>query len=131
MPAKPRLRAALGQQRRELCCHDEVHTIVAPGRITPQHNDHFAVFTPYHRRWQHTPWRSPLAAPHRLALPPDCDLGADPGTGPSAGRRRDERWPGGETEARRRAHHWLRHGLARYHDDHDVLSAEGTSRLSP
>jgi deoxyribodipyrimidine photo-lyase len=122
-----RLRAALGQQRRQLRCHDEVHTIVAPGRIAPQRKDHFAVFTPYHRRWQQTPWRSPLTAPHRLALPPDLDPGADP----TAGCRRDERWPGGETEARRRAHHWLRHGLARYHDDHDDLNAEGTSRLSP
>lgn len=53
-----RLGDALG--RRELHPHDDVVTAVPPGAVTPTGGDHFAVFTPYHRRWAEQPLRRPL-----------------------------------------------------------------------
>ncbi len=40
-------------------------TVVPPGDVTPQGSDHFAVFTPYFRRWSGEQLRAPLAAPGR------------------------------------------------------------------
>ncbi|NDZ83780.1 deoxyribodipyrimidine photo-lyase, partial [Streptomyces sp. SID10853] len=46
-----RLRTALEADGRRLCVHDAVITAVPPGAVTPAASDHFAVFTPYFRRW--------------------------------------------------------------------------------
>ncbi|MEB3366358.1 cryptochrome/photolyase family protein [Saccharopolyspora mangrovi] len=121
-----RLAEALTAQRYELTVHDAVHTVLAAGAITPQGNDHFAVFTPYHRRWADAARRSIATAPHRMRLPPGVSAPESGTAGTSSGV------PGGETEARRRAHRWLSDDADRYHDRHDDLAAErGTSRLSP
>lgn len=122
------LTAALEARRRRLVCHEGVHNIVAPGAITPQGRDHFAVFTPFHRRWEAAPRRNPEPAPPRLRLPPGIDSPPEPAT---PGARRRTGWRGGETAARGRADRWLREGIDGYHERHDDLAGDATSKLSP
>ncbi len=47
-----RLREALRADGRRLHVHDAVTTVLPPGAVTPQGKDHYAVFTPYFRRWE-------------------------------------------------------------------------------
>ncbi|MET9603486.1 deoxyribodipyrimidine photo-lyase [Streptomyces sp. NPDC006512] len=125
-----RLRAALEARGRRLYVHDTVVTAVAPGAVLPAGSDHFAVFTPYLRRWSELPARTPAPAPRTVPVPPD--IGSDPlpargavtGTSPGLAR-------GGEREARRLLTHWLRDGITHYEDVHDDLAGDATSRLSP
>ena len=125
-----RLRTALEAQGRRLYVHDTVVTAVAPGAVLPAGSDHFAVFTPYLRRWSDLPLRAPAPAPRAVPVPPD--IGSEPlparadvtGTSPGLAR-------GGEREARRLLTHWLRAGITRYEDVHDDLAGDATSRLSP
>ncbi|WP_329562073.1 DNA photolyase family protein [Streptomyces uncialis] len=110
--------------------HDAVVTALPPGAVTPQGSDHFAVFTPYHRRWAEQRLRGPLAAPRKVRVPRDA--GSDPVptraavTGVSPGLTE-----GGERAGRARASRWLRGQLAGYEDGHDDLPGDLTSRLSP
>ncbi|MDQ3885953.1 MAG: deoxyribodipyrimidine photo-lyase, partial [Actinomycetota bacterium] len=95
------LARALAEDGRELVVHEAV-TAVPPGQITPQGGDHFAVFTPYYRRWMNQPMRQPLDPPGRLQLPRirgDAipDAGELCGGAPSP-----DLMPGGEREARHR-----------------------------
>ncbi|MGW7058571.1 cryptochrome/photolyase family protein [Streptomyces sp. NPDC054904] len=125
-----RLRTALEAQGRRLYVHDTVVTAVAPGAVLPAGSDHFAVFTPYLRRWSDLPLRAPAPAPRAVPVPPG--IGSEPlpargdvtGTSPGLAR-------GGEREARRLLTHWLRAGVTRYEDVHDDLAGDATSRLSP
>ncbi|MET8503195.1 deoxyribodipyrimidine photo-lyase [Streptomyces sp. NPDC004787] len=124
------LRKVLEEDGRRLYVHDGVVDVVPPGDVTPQGSDHFAVFTPYYRRWADEPLRTPLAPPRAVRVP----------TGP-----RSERVPtrsaiadvspglaaGGESEGRKRLGSWLAaHGDA-YEERHDDLAGDVTSRLSP
>ncbi|TWF95598.1 cryptochrome/photolyase family protein [Saccharopolyspora dendranthemae] len=121
-----RLAEALASQRCELTVHEAVHTVLPAGEVTPQGNDHFAVFTPYHRRWASAARRSIATAPRHLRLPPTVSAPDAP-----APARTAAPMPGGETEARDRAHRWLDEDADHYHSRHDDLPAErGTSRLS-
>ncbi|MFH9571029.1 cryptochrome/photolyase family protein [Streptomyces sp. NPDC017230] len=124
------LRAALEARGCRLHVHDAVTTVLAPGSVTPASSDHFAVFTPYFRRWCERPVRSVLPAPRRIRVPdgvgsqpPPCrtDL---PGLSPGLP-------PGGESEARKRLTAWLRGPVTGYEDHHDDLAGDATSRLSP
>ncbi|MCX4694848.1 deoxyribodipyrimidine photo-lyase [Streptomyces sp. NBC_01408] len=125
-----RLRAALEADGRRLYVHDTVVTAHAPGVVLPAGSDHFAVFTPYFRRWAELPARAPSAAPRAVRVPEG--VGSEPlpprtaVTGVSPGLAR-----GGETEARRLLTNWLRTGITRYEDTHDDLAGDATSRLSP
>ncbi|MEV7544118.1 deoxyribodipyrimidine photo-lyase [Streptomyces sp. NPDC089915] len=127
-----RLREALRAQGCALHAHDAVITAVAPGAVLPsgRGSDHFAVFTPYLRRWSELPPRRAVAAPRVVRVPEDIGSEEPPRrsavTGTSPGLAR-----GGEDEARRLLTRWLRSGLARYEDTHDDLAADATSRLSP
>ncbi|WP_197371741.1 cryptochrome/photolyase family protein [Streptomyces clavuligerus] len=124
-----RLRAGLSGLRCGLRVHEGVITVVPPGAVTPANRDHFAVFTPYFRRWAEVAPRRVLAAPRSLTVP---ELPGHPlprrrsvtGTAPALAR-------GGEREGRER----LRRGLARdldgYAEHHDDLPGDATSRLSP
>ncbi|MGE5765366.1 MAG: deoxyribodipyrimidine photo-lyase, partial [Mycobacterium leprae] len=47
-----RLCDRLSEERVEVVAHDEVVTVVAPGAVRTAGGDAFAVFSPYHRRWQ-------------------------------------------------------------------------------
>ncbi|MGW1888257.1 cryptochrome/photolyase family protein [Streptomyces sp. NPDC001970] len=125
-----RLRAALEEEGRRLHVHDTVVTAVAPGVITPAGSDHFAVFTPYFRRWSQEEIRGTFGAPRTVHVPER--VGSEPVpsrkgvAGVSAGLA-----GGGESEGRRRLTSWLRDGVARYDDRHDDLAGDATSRLSP
>jgi deoxyribodipyrimidine photo-lyase len=107
----------------EFVIHDDVHTVVAPGAITPTGKDHFAVFGPYHRQWAEAQRRALAPKPARIRLP-RIRVGAvlsSKGNG----------FPGGETAARKRVGSWLRNSAEAYADDHDALAKDNTSRLSP
>lgn len=125
-----RLRRALESEGRRLHVHDTVATAVPPGAVAPASSDHFAVFTPYFRRWTQYHLRAPLTAPRRVPVPDGIGseaLLARGGPGPlSPALAR-----GGESEGRKRLAAWLRGGLGAYEDRHDDLAGDGTSRLSP
>ncbi|WP_405684334.1 DNA photolyase family protein [Streptomyces sp. NBC_01387] len=125
-----RLRAALEADGRRLRVHDAVITAVPPGAVTPAASDHFAVFTPYFRRWSQERLRSVRGAPRVVRVPDGIGSERLPSrkdlTGISAGLAR-----GGETAARTQWSAWRRGGLAGYAAGHDDLSGDATSRLSP
>ncbi|MFC6062518.1 cryptochrome/photolyase family protein [Streptomyces ochraceiscleroticus] len=125
-----RLRQALASAGRRLRVHDAVTTVLPPGEVTPAGRDHFAVFTPYFRRWSQVFPRSPLAAPGAVRVPSDVAsedlLSRRSVTGVSEGLA-----TGGETEGRKRVTAWWRACLAAYEDRHDDLAGDATSRLSP
>src|SRR5690606_26374448 len=64
-----RLRERLGAGGVALRVHETVITAVAPGAVTPVGSDHFAVFTPYARRWDRERLREPLSAPGSVPVP--------------------------------------------------------------
>ncbi|MFI5618835.1 cryptochrome/photolyase family protein [Streptomyces sp. NPDC051567] len=125
-----RLRTALEAEGRRLHVHDGVVTAVAPGAVRPAGSDHFAVFTPYLRRWSELPLRAVAPAPRAVRVPEG--IGSEPlparaaVTGLSPGLAR-----GGEDEARRLLARWLRTGVQDYGAAHDDLAGDATSRLSP
>ncbi|MGW1190996.1 cryptochrome/photolyase family protein [Streptomyces sp. NPDC002559] len=125
-----RLREALAAAGRRLRVHDAVTTVVPPGAVTPAGSDHFAVFTPYFRRWSQVLPRTPLPAPRAVSVPDGVASEGLPFrasvTGVSKGLA-----TGGESEGRRRATAWWRTGAADYADRHDDLAGDATSRLSP
>jgi deoxyribodipyrimidine photo-lyase len=124
-----RLRSALGADGRRLHVHDGVVTVLPPGAVTPAGSDHFAVFTPYFRRWAQERPRDPLPAPRAVHVPEvrSEDLPARSGAGPlSPGLP-----PGGERAARERLTRWLARPVDAYEDRNDDLAADATSRLSP
>ncbi|MCS0636786.1 DNA photolyase family protein [Streptomyces sp. LP05-1] len=127
-----RLRRALEADGRRLRVHDAVVTVVPPGRLTPGGGgrDHFAVFTPYFRRWEKERPREPLAAPHTVQVPAEVRSEELPSR-PSPGELSPGLPEGGETAGRRRLAGWLRGGLDQYEAEHDALGDDATSRLSP
>ncbi|MFE5186164.1 cryptochrome/photolyase family protein [Streptomyces sp. NPDC056628] len=125
-----RLRRALEAQGVRLHVHDTVTTAVAPGAVTPASSDHFAVFTPYFRRWSDHRLRDPLGAPRAVRVPDGVGSEALPGRSGLSGLS-EGLAAGGEKEGRRRLTAWLGAGLAAYEDRHDDLAGDATSRLSP
>ncbi|MFF4159969.1 cryptochrome/photolyase family protein [Streptomyces sp. NPDC001678] len=126
-----RLGRALAADGRELRVHDAVTTAVAPGTLVPSGKDHYAVFTPYHRRWSAERLRPVSPAPRRVELPRVRSLPLPGAAGLARGTAPAGLPKGGETEGRRRLAAWLRSGLAGYAQAHDDLAADATSRLSP
>lgn len=122
-----RLRTEVEALGAELRVHDAVITALPPGWVTPADRDHFAVFTPYFRRWESTALRQAHQAPRRVTVPDSVhgDEVGDARPADSAG------WAAGESAARRKAAAWLRGGLDDYPDRHDDLAGDATSRLSP
>ncbi|KPC96801.1 cryptochrome/photolyase family protein [Streptomyces sp. NRRL F-6602] len=131
-----RLRTALEGTGCALHVHDAVVTVLAPGAVTPSGGrDHFAVFTPYYRRWRDRHGRTPLAAPRSVPVPEAVRSARLPrreevsGTAPGLPR-------GGEPAGRERWAAWRRAGaLTRYGQQgaggQDDLAGDATSRLSP
>jgi deoxyribodipyrimidine photo-lyase len=130
-----RLRTALAPYGCELAVHDAVITVLPPGAETPTGSggDHFAVFTPYLRRWQAAGKRAVLAAPRTVRVPervagdPVPARAAVSGASPGLAA-------GGERTARKRLNSWLSHatsGIRSYGDRHDDLPGDATSKLSP
>lgn len=125
-----RLRDRLARDRRELRVHPASITVVPPGELLPSGRDHFAVFTPYWRRWIDAQRRDRLGAPPRLDLP-DVPPGSLPEPDPAAGEPSPELAVGGETTGRKLLRHWLSSGITEYARRGDDLAADATSRLSP
>ncbi|MFJ9328858.1 cryptochrome/photolyase family protein [Streptomyces sp. NPDC101230] len=125
------LRTALADTGCDLRIHDAVVTALAPGRVVPTGKDHFAVFTPYFRRWEAAGVRGTLTAPRTVQLP-DGELSSDPlpirddvkDVSPGLAE-------GGEQAGRKLGTSWLNGDLADYADGHDDLAGDATSRLSP
>lgn len=126
-----RIREALAGTGCELRVHDAVVTALAPGRVVPTGGkDHFAVFTPYFRRWEAEGVRGTLTAPRTVRVPdgvasdplPDRDTVGN--LSPGLAR-------GGEDAGRKLVTAWLNGPMADYEDGHDDLAGDATSRLSP
>ncbi|MEE1810605.1 cryptochrome/photolyase family protein [Streptomyces sp. BE133] len=130
MRREARLHTALAAVGCTLHVHDAVVTALAPGRIVPAGRDHFAVFTPYLRRWEAVGVRGTLTAPRAVRLPDGVKSGPLPEraevTGVSPGLA-----GGGESAGRRLLSSWLHGPLADYESGHDDLAGDATSRLSP
>lgn len=116
--ARARAKALHNALSCELVVHDDVHTVVPPGLLTPSGKDHFAVFSAYHRQWAAHPLRAAASTPRHISVPRVTG-----GTVPVAEGM-------GETSARRRMTSWLRSAES-YVDQHDMMAVDGTSRLSP
>ncbi|MEV7441668.1 deoxyribodipyrimidine photo-lyase [Streptomyces sp. NPDC091204] len=124
-----RLRHALESDGRRLYVHDGVTTAVPPGAVTPQGSDHFAVFTPYFRRWAAEPLRTPLAAPRAVRVAGGVRSEALPSR--ASVTDVSEGLPtGGEREGRRRLGSWLSRLADTYEERHDDLAGDATSHLS-
>ncbi|WKE68456.1 deoxyribodipyrimidine photo-lyase [Streptomyces sp. WP-1] len=123
------LRRALEADGRRLLVHDAVTVAVPPGELTPAGSDHFAVFTPYHRRWAQAGLRAPLAVPRRIRVP-DGVKGEEPPARKDVTGVSPALPAGGESEGRKRVSAYWRTGLDAYDDTRDDLAADATSRLS-
>ncbi|GAA4637343.1 deoxyribodipyrimidine photo-lyase [Actinoallomurus vinaceus] len=122
-----RLRRVMGGRVR---VHDSVQ-VVPPGAVTPAGRGHFAVFSPYFRRWGRVRVREPLAGPERVPVPAVRSERL-PGRADLTGGEPSPFLPrGGEETAWRRAEDWLDGPIDRYADLRDDLAADATSRLSP
>ncbi|CAN5434154.1 hypothetical protein BH10ACT3_BH10ACT3_08450 [soil metagenome] len=112
-------------------------TVVPPGSTHPSSGGALKVFTPYHRRWLDTPWRSVHRAPSSLRPPAaTAQGGIEPGEIPalselSDAERSPDGMPGGETEGLARLKKWAASSLERYEDQHNALADDDTSRISP
>jgi len=101
-------------------------TVVPPAGLKPAGGGHYRVFTPYWRAWRAATWRSPCPVPQVIAMPPIAETGripVAPGASPDLA-------PGGEQAGRQRFAAWRQRRLAGYHEDHDDLAGDATSRLS-
>lgn len=100
--------------------------VVPAGEVTPTGNDHYQVFSPYHRAWSQVPFGLPDPTPAVIRLPADVEPRAVPAAAFAAPM------PGGETTGVARAGAWLRSHLEGCcSGGHDALAADATSRLSP
>ncbi|MGQ0718312.1 MAG: cryptochrome/photolyase family protein [Pseudonocardiales bacterium] len=127
---------ALGKRLASHGCRLHVHansvTVVEPGAITPAGGRaHFAVFTPYYRRWVAVGIRGLLTAPGRITVPTIATEPLPEAERICSGRRSPQLPQGGETAGRRLLHNWLAGPIHDYEKAHDDLAADSTSRLSP
>ncbi|MET9625689.1 deoxyribodipyrimidine photo-lyase [Streptomyces sp. NPDC006464] len=125
-----RLRRGLEADGRRLYVHDGVVTALPAGAVTPSGSDHFAVFTPYFRRWSTERLREPLDAPRKVPVPQGIRSDPLPAR-PDAATLSPGLAAGGESEGRRRLTAWLGRHADAYEDRHDDLPGDATSRLSP
>lgn len=130
-------RYALSRQRRladalddRLRLHPETLVVVPPGTLLPSGRDHFAVFTPYHRRWDQEQRRPQLDPPEGLSSP-RVRKGTVPGAADiCSGTLAPDLPEPGESAGRSRLDDWLDTAVRHYGDRHDALAADDTSRLS-
>jgi deoxyribodipyrimidine photo-lyase len=126
-----RLESLLTERNRGLTVHDETLVVVPPGAVAPTDKSHFAVFTPYHRRWAEHPQRPVLEAPRRLASPRVRKGGIPTAEILCPGDRAPHLLAGGEMVGRRRMQAWLGSSVTAYANHHDDMAGDGTSRMSP
>ncbi len=127
-----RLRNCLAAYGCRLEVHSSTVTVSEPGELRPLNGqNHFAVFTPYYRKWIAAETRRVLPAPGKLNV---ASTQSDPlpqATQLAAGSPSPELAVGGETTARQLVKKWLAGPVDEYHLIHDDLAADATSRLSP
>ncbi|WP_328454107.1 MULTISPECIES: cryptochrome/photolyase family protein [unclassified Amycolatopsis] len=126
------LREALGREGVALHVHEASITAVAPRSVTPSGgNDHFAVFTPYFRKWSGAPKRGVLRPPGRLTVPRLRSAALPTPDRIRAGDRSPDLARGGEVAGRELMARWVAEAIDDYEALHDDMAGEGTSRLSP
>lgn len=126
------LRDRLAGHSCTLRVHDNAVTVVEPGAIIPSGGRaHFAVFTPYYRRWVAADTRGLLTAPGRITVPPVATEPLPNAEEICSGQRSPQLPRGGETAGRRLLHRWFAGPIDDYAQAHDDLAADGTSPLSP
>lgn len=119
-----------------LHCHHG-NTLAPPGAVLNGAGQPYKIYTPFWRALNdRMPPPRPLAAPRHLASPQHWpasdklgDWGLLPTTPDWAGGMRDE-WTPGEAGARARLDNFAKEA-ARYEEQRNLPSLEGTSRLSP
>ncbi len=128
-----RLRTELGEVGARVHAHTESTTAIAPACLSPSgRKDHFAVFTPYLRRWLDIPLRPTLAPPDRVRLPGHLSPGDLPAPEAfSAAEVTADAVDGGEPAAREALAVWAGGPVEDYAEGHDDLAGDRTSHLSP
>ncbi|MFG1791386.1 cryptochrome/photolyase family protein [Nocardia sp. NPDC049149] len=126
------LRERLGQRGCLLHTHVASITAADPEVLVPSTGrDHFAVFTPYFRRWTEAHQRKPLGKPRALTMPPVSSDPLPEAEQLCAGPTSPELAVGGETTGRKMLRDWLSGPVDDYEERNDDLAADATSRLSP
>jgi deoxyribodipyrimidine photo-lyase len=104
------------------------HQVVPAGDLQPGGaGGHYRVFTPYWRAWSAANWRQAVKAPASVSVPSGIGPGHLPARGKSTSK---DLAPGGGRAGRDQARAWLDGPIKGYHDQHDNLAADETSRLS-
>ncbi|MFD4431742.1 cryptochrome/photolyase family protein [Nocardia sp. NPDC058497] len=111
-------------------CHSGSVTTTSAELVPSTGRDHFAVFTPYFRRWSQAHRRNPLPAPRSLSVPPIRSDALPAAKDLSDGEPSPRLIVGGETTARALLRDWLDGPIDGYARDNDNLAADATSRLS-
>lgn len=125
------LRDRLAAHRCRVHIHAATVTSVDLEAIRPSTGrDHFAVFSPYFRRWETARHRQPLRPPRHLTVPRLDE--AQPGLDDlRAAPASPHVQVGGEVTGRKLLRRWLSEGVGRYAEANDELAADATSHLSP
>ncbi|WP_307188562.1 deoxyribodipyrimidine photo-lyase [Nocardia amamiensis] len=120
--------------RRNCLLHTHTASITSTDRealMPATGRDHFAVFTPYFRRWSITHRRKPLGKPRELRLPRVASLSLPDAGDLCAGPASPRLAVGGESAGRKLVREWLSGPIEDYARLSDDLGADATSRLSP
>ncbi|MEU0502385.1 deoxyribodipyrimidine photo-lyase [Nocardia sp. NPDC005998] len=125
------LRNRLTRRGRSLHTYDTSVT-AAPAALRPAGGrDHFAVFTPYFRRWVFEYRGETLARPRRLRTPPVASDGLPVAEDLCPGPTSPLLSVGGTTTGRKLLREWISAGISDYDRRSDALDADATSHLSP
>ena len=103
-----RLRDRLAARGCRLEVHSSSVTVAEPGELTPLNGqDHFAVFTPYYRKWNAAGIRRVLPAPTTLNVPDTHGEPLREASQLASGSPSPKLAVGGETTARQLVKNWL------------------------
>ncbi|MEU7764296.1 deoxyribodipyrimidine photo-lyase [Nocardia sp. NPDC049190] len=112
--------------------HATTITVADPAVLVPATGrDHFAVFTPYFRRWCAAHRRTPFGKPRELTVPTAASLPLPDAAALCSGPPSPQLDVGGETTGRKMMREWLSGPIADYERRSDDLAVDATSRLSP
>ncbi|MEU4810636.1 deoxyribodipyrimidine photo-lyase [Nocardia fluminea] len=112
-------------------CHSGSVTATSTELVPSTGRDHFAVFTPYFRRWSAAHRRTPLPPPRTLSAPAIHSEPLPQATDLSSEEPSPQLHVGGESTGRALLRDWLDGPVSAYARDNDDLAADATSRLSP
>ncbi|WP_311923545.1 hypothetical protein [Nocardia uniformis] len=126
------LRTRLQRRGCVLHVHSDSITVADRAAVLPSSGrDHFAVFTPYFRRWLETPVRTVIRPPTALVVPPVrseplpvfADLCAEP-TSPALA-------VGGETTGRKLLRDWVAGPIGDYASTNELAMGRGDRYRHP